>query len=583
MNFSEQILEDIRLRTDIVSLVSEYVLLKKKGTNYYGICPFHTEKTPSFSVSPAKQIWHCFGCHAGGDIYQFLIKIDQLSFPEAVAVLAEKCGVTLPSYQKDSGEHERRSQLLNIYREAHKVLIDNLSSGKDRKGKQYLAERGVSEDMIGKFSLGYLGPEWDKLYRRLKAANFRDDALESCGLFLKRKSGRGCVDRFRGRLIFPICNPRGEVISFGGRTLMEGEQAKYINSPESAIYSKRSNLYALNISKEAIRNSKSAIVVEGYLDCIAAHQFGFANTVATLGTAFTEDHVRLLRRYTAEVALVFDSDKAGTAAAERSFQVFINSDLLVRVVRLKEGMDPDDFLRTQGPERFKEAVEKGENLFDFVLNRAMEEFDLETVTGKMNCLNKVIPLLSSIKNQAKRSVYLQQLKSGLNIEEKILLEELKRAVATGRKISPKSTGQEKAAYRKLDLLFVKLLIHHPELAPAAVGEVPADLLTDEITREIYRAICRLAKIKDTIVPNMIIEKLISPEAKNLSTRLAFEPDEQGDPNLLYADCLRSFQKSRLQSELGGKRARLTAGEADREILISYLETQRKLKLETKLK
>jgi len=352
--FSEQFIQQVAQATDIVDLVGRYVALKKRGREFVGLCPFHDDNRPSLNVSPSKQIFKCFACGAGGGVFQFLMKYDKQSFPEAVRTLAQQAGIPLPRdfSQPRADEGPGRNELLKVCEFAAEFFRDRLNSQAGRKALDYARNRGLSDESIRRFGLGYSTDSWDGLLAAGRRKGVAESLLLAAGLVIRGKTGR-CYDRFRNRLMFPIVDPAGGVIAFGGRALAADERAKYLNSPDSVLFDKSANLYALNWAREPIASSGRAVVVEGYLDALIPHQAGLDNVVATLGTALTDRHVRLLARYAKEAVLIFDADAAGAAAAERAMEIFLAQQVHLRVATIPAGKDPCDFCLAEGPDALR--------------------------------------------------------------------------------------------------------------------------------------------------------------------------------------------------------------------------------------
>ena len=378
----EETLERIRAATDIVDLVSGHVQLTRKGRNFLGLCPFHTEKTPSFNVNPELQIYRCFGCGAGGNIFKFVQEMDRVSFPEAVSFLARRCGVEIP----ESGAARRDGQVADrIYRAnewAARYYHYLLRQDEGRRALDYLHDRGLSDEVIDRFYLGYAPGGGASLLERAGRRGHTPELLEQAGLALPSRSGRGHFDRFRDRVMFPIANLSRRSIGFGARALKPGDEPKYLNSPETPVYHKGSVLYGLNWTRKEIVSRDCAIVVEGYMDLLALAQAGIGNVVASSGTALTEQQCRTLDRYARRVVLVFDGDAAGSAAAMRGLEVLIGAGLDAQVVPLPGDDDPDSFVRREGAERFGQLVDKAESVIAFYINRLADEIDLSTMAGK---------------------------------------------------------------------------------------------------------------------------------------------------------------------------------------------------------
>ena len=418
--FTPALLEEIRSRIDIVELVGQWVKLKRAGENWKGLCPFHTEKTPSFTVNPKKGIYHCFGCKAGGDAFSFVRKQERLDFPEAVRVLAERAGVELPTERAERAQDSRLEGLRGVMARAAQFFADALWAPGDAgaaKARAYLAGRGVDDEVARRFGLGYAPEGWDNLLAFMRRNGVGEEILSQAGLVLPRQNATGFYDRFRGRLMFAIRDPQGRVVAFGGRALGPDE-VKYINSPETPLYSKGQTLYALDLAKPAVRDRNRAIVVEGYLDCLMAHQHGFTETVAALGTAFTAAQLGLLQRNAEEIIAVFDADAAGQKASPRLEEM--TSDTMdvgglawtvsrtggferaghfpVKVAILPPGHDPDSLLRAEGASAFLSRLEAARSILSFVMQQALSEEDLSTARGRATAHARVALILSKVPN-----------------------------------------------------------------------------------------------------------------------------------------------------------------------------------------
>lgn len=422
----EYIIDQVRDRTDIAEVISRYIPLKKAGRNYKAVCPFHHEKTPSFMVSPVKQIYHCFGCGAGGNVFNFLMKYERIEFPEAVRELAQKAGVAIPQATAPSREKSSLSERLHAINEmATSFYFKNLvSTGDATAPRGYLNKRKIGPGVIEKFKLGYAPKLWDGLLAHLKKKGYEETLLERSGMIIKGKDGR-YFDRFRNRLIFPIFDAKGKVKGFGSRVLDES-QPKYMNSPETFIYNKGNHLYGLNSSWEEIRNKNAAVVVEGYVDFITPYQHGIKNIVASLGTALTVDQIRLLKRYTDNIIILFDADQAGENAAIRSLDLLVEEDIKVRIAQLPKGFDPDSFINKYGADRFKGFLDESQDIFDYKLNFLLKRYDSKMLDDKAKIANEMLPLISRIKNAILQSGYLKRLAEILFINELDLKKELKK-------------------------------------------------------------------------------------------------------------------------------------------------------------
>ena len=414
----EQFIGEVKQNNDIISVISEYVNLKRRGSSYTGLCPFHAEKSPSFTVSQEKQLFHCFGCGAGGDVINFIMRIESLNFPETIRLLAERANLPLPNGHSSSNFDQRRRERERIYQLNalaaafyQKVLLQT-DAGKN--GLNYLGKRGINPEAVKSFRLGYAPPHWTGLVEILRKKGISLIEAEKAGLV--RGGASGFYDRFRDRLIFPILNSRGKIVGFGGRLMDEGEP-KYLNSPETLIFQKGRYLYGLFQAREAIRKRKKAIIVEGYMDVIQAHQLGILNVVASLGTALTTEQVKTLKRYTGEVIIAYDADAAGQSATIRGLDLLYEAGVKVSVATLPEGEDPDSLIKNQGAEVFLDLVEKNVDLFMYQLTYVLNREDLSTPEGKAQAVEKTFDLLSQVKNKIAREAYIKQIAAVVGVSE----------------------------------------------------------------------------------------------------------------------------------------------------------------------
>ncbi len=450
--------ERVKQQADIVRVIGEYVRLKKTGQNFTGLCPFHQEKTPSFAVHPTRQIYHCFGCGAGGDVFKFVMELDKITFPEAVRAVAEKCGIAIPRPRERSPEERRenqqRSALVEMHRETAAYFARQLHDSPEGKiATAYLEDRGLNRDAMTRFGLGWAPSSGDALLRQLKA-KYPEKLLDISGLFSRDQSGRP-YDRFRRRIIFPIANEGGKVVAFGGR-VMGDEQPKYLNSPETPIYSKSNVLYHLDHAREAIRQNDFAILVEGYMDAIAVARSGVANVVASCGTSLAEPQIKLLSRFTHRVIVNYDPDTAGQAATERSLTLLLEREFDVRVLTLPGGADPDRFLKEQGAEAYRKLLAQSSPYLDYLIGQA-RQMDRSTAAGKLAALNYLMPYVQRLPNKLLRSEWATRIASELRVDEPVLREALRRAAAE-RRSEVKPQTQLLAPVRPAERRLMQMLV-----------------------------------------------------------------------------------------------------------------------------
>lgn len=413
MFYPDEIIEEVRNQNDIVDVISEYVKLQKKGANYFGLCPFHNEKSPSFSVSPGKQMYYCFGCGEGGNVISFVMKYENYSFIEAVQMLASRAGIELPQVTRSKEEKEnadKRSQILTINTLAAKFYYYMLKSEKGALAYHYLRGRELSDNTITGFGLGYSDKYSDSLYKYMKSKGYKDDILKETGLFTFEE--KGVHDKFWNRVMFPIMDVNNKVIAFGGRVMGDGKP-KYLNSPETKVFDKSRNLYGLNIARTSRKDY--LLICEGYMDVISLHQAGFNNAVAALGTSFTSGHASLIKRYAKEVVLTFDSDGAGIKAALRAIPILREAELSIKVLSMKPYKDPDEFIKALGPEAYEERIEKATNYFIFQVGTLMNEYNLYDPSEKTEFHNKVADMLLEFEDEIERNNYLESVCRTFNI------------------------------------------------------------------------------------------------------------------------------------------------------------------------
>ena len=461
----EDKIEEVRRRTDIVSLIGEYVTLKKAGKNYLGLCPFHREKTPSFTVSPDKQMFYCFGCSEGGNGVSFLMKLNHLTFPEAVRQLAGKVGVVIPDRPLSREERERSTlgeQIRRVNGLAADYFIRALQSPSGEGVRAYLRKRGIEADAISTFRLGFAPDGWQNLLDFLYKKGIQPKLVEQAGLAIPRagEGERGHYDRFRGRLMIPIEDVDGHVIAFGGRVIGAGEP-KYMNSPESSVYTKGNNLFGLSRTREAIRQAGFSLMVEGYFDLIALWSAGIQNVVATLGTALTRAQVDLLRRYAPHVAAVFDPDEAGRKALARSLELFLAGNVHAKAVILPEGHDPDDFVRTQGLEKMEELVARALPMADYYIEEILG--GRGTLEEDRDKLREAVAFLCRIGDDVERNLFIKKVAETLNVDEGVLKVEIQRTRAHSPAQMPAEQMRRKAPteYDPVEMSLVQMMLEYP--------------------------------------------------------------------------------------------------------------------------
>lgn len=494
MYYSDEIIEEVRTKNDIVDVISGYVRLQKKGSSYFGLCPFHNEKSPSFSVSRQKQMYYCFGCGAGGNVFTFLMEYENYSFQEAVKALADRAGVTLPEaeYSKEARERaDLKATLLEINKLAAKYYYAQLRQPQGKAGLKYLKDRQLGDDMLRAFGLGYSNKYSDDLYRFLKGKGYKDELLAKAGL-ISYDERQGVYDKFWNRVMFPIMDVNNRVVGFGGRVMGDGKP-KYLNSPETPVFDKSRNLYGLNRA----RRSKKAyfLLCEGYMDVIALHQAGFDNAVASLGTAFTPGHAALIRRYVNEVYLTYDSDDAGTRAALRALPILREADITARIIRMEPYKDPDEFIKNLGAEAFEERIGKARNGFLYSLEVLRRDYDMDSPEGKTDFMKEAAKRLARFTEEIERNNYIEAVAK----EYLVGYEELKKlvvkvAVQTGmaapaarpRSGQNKARGKEDGIIKSQKILLTWLIEDE-----GVFSQISEYILPEDFSEGLYRTVAEL--------------------------------------------------------------------------------------------
>jgi DNA primase len=486
---------EIQQATDIVELISSYIPLKKAGANYKALCPFHEEKTASFSVNATKQIFHCFGCHKGGNVYGFVMAYDKVDFPQAVKMLAERAGIRLANNQpKDDVSREKRAEFLKVNRLAtnyyHECLLKSRAA---EPARVYLAKRGFNQSMIAKFLLGCALPGWSNLVGYAREKNIPLKHLEELGLILPRREQSGYYDRFRNRLMFPIFNPRDGVVGFGGRALDDAEPV-YLNSPENILFNKGKSLYGLNFAKESCQKSGQLCIVEGYTDVIMSCQHGVEYIVATLGTALTTDHIKSIRRYVNKVVVVYDADAAGKMASARSLDLFLAEEMDLFVARLPEGLDPYDCLiRKDGKPVFQKCIDEAVELFAYRLEVVKHKYNLNNIGEKSKAVDEMLDTVGAVPNPVKRNLYLKQLGEVVGVGEDILRGRFKlRAKKPAGDRAPEAVVLPPLPVQQQDIRageqIIEIMLGRNEFIPVIKNSVNLDDYPTDLSRRIAEKI-----------------------------------------------------------------------------------------------
>src|SRR5579862_217936 len=514
--------ERVKQQADIVRVIGEYVRLKKSGANFTGLCPFHQEKTPSFAVHPVKQIYHCFGCGAGGDVFKFVMEMEKSPFPEAIRTVAEKCGIAIPKPRERSPEERRENQqraaLVEMHREAATFFARQLHEGTEGKvAMAYLEDRGLDREAMKRFGLGWAPSSGDALLRLLKS-KYPEKLLEVSGLVSRDQGGR-FYDRFRRRIMFPIANEAGKIIAFGGRA-MGDDMPKYMNSPETPIYSKSTVLYHLDRAKEALRQSDFAVLVEGYMDAIAVARAGIANVIASCGTSLAEPQIKLLGRFTRRVIVNYDPDTAGQAATERSLALLLEKEFDVRVLALPGKADPDKFLKEQGADAYRKLLADAPPYLDYLIGRA-RKMDRTTAAGKVAALNFLMPYVQRLPNRLLRSEWATRIASELRVDEPVLREALRRAATERRSEVKPNASLLGPAVKPAERQIIRMLVEADGFREKLASELAHDGLHRGLECERLLDLL-IAKVGDHPDPATLAAALEERE-RRLLFEVLFEP------------------------------------------------------------
>ena len=517
LRYSEEIIEEVRQNNDVVDIISQYVHLTRKGRNYFGLCPFHNEKSPSFSVSPDRQIFHCFGCGVGGNVYTFLMKIEGITFKEALESLAERANIQLPKLENsaDSAKEELKAKVYKVNEFTAEFYHQNLYKPTAKIAQEYVKKRKFNNETLQAYKIGFSG-KFDELYKALKQQGFGEKEILESGLVNKNDNGT-YIDRYRNRLMFPICDVRGKVIAFGGRVL-DDSKPKYINSPENIVYSKGRHLFGLNVAKKD--SKKRILIVEGYMDVISLHQRGITNVVGALGTALTEQQGWLLRKTTEQVVLGFDADEAGQTAIVRSMKILQNMGCDMRVLQIEGAKDPDEYIVKFGEGRFKLAVENAISVVEFEVKNLKKGLNLENTVDKIKFLNEISKILSKVQNTIEREIYIEKIAKGYNISKEAIYAEVNKLIYSQskedkvleskeiRKIKPEEKIQDEVdedLKRREDTIIALLLDANKQIFQKIKEKIqPEDfkydlnkIIAEELYKELEKEESNINKLIDT--------------------------------------------------------------------------------------
>ena len=552
----EETIRQILDRVDIVDVISSWVPLKQAGRNFKAPCPFHHEKTPSFVVNPDKQIFHCFGCGVGGNVISFVIQQEQISFPEALRLLADRCGVTIPQPDTARSSKEKlREQVMHVCGVAgqfyHQQLVSSREDGA-RDARTYLKARGIDLEQVQKFQLGFAPDRWDALLEFLRTKNVTLAQMEAAGLIIPRQNKSGYYDRFRNRIVFPIFDKRGRCLAFGARSLESDNPAKYINSPETLLYTKSHHLYGLNWAKEAISREDLAVVVEGYLDFITPFSAGVPNVVASLGTALTVEQVRILNRYTTNVLMLFDSDLAGEQAVMRSLDMLVEEGMNVRIATLSDGEDPDSFLRKHSLSAFQQQLSQAESLFDFKLRVLSARHDSVTIEGRARISAAMLETVAKFKNAVIQSEYLRRLAVALHLSEEALRFEMNKLVSgaprSGQEPQPPGHAEPGVPpVRPVERDMLRLLLNEQSFIPLTKEVLSVADFHNESVRAVVAKVFELyEKRQEVCVPDLLCCFEDQKILQMISNLTADEQFMTGDTHRFHKDCLHRLRQDRLK-------------------------------------
>ncbi len=559
-----EFVEQLKSQIDIVKVAGEYVRLKRLGATgrYVGLCPFHQEKTASFNVNQTRQFYKCFGCGVGGDAIKFVQEIEGLSFWEAVTMLAERNGIPMPKRTEYSdADSKLRGALLDMHAIAARVFQDNLRGPQGGEARAYLTKRGISQEMIEVFELGYSDSSGQTLMRRYSEKNFSADQLEASGLVRKRNEGSGYYDSFRGRLMFPIHNESGKVIAFGGRSMNDEDQPKYLNSPETPIYKKTSVLYNLHRARDPIRRSGRAVLVEGYMDVIGVYAAGVKEVVASCGTALTNGQVRTMHRHADTVVVNFDPDTAGANATEKAIQLLLDESLHVRVVALDGGLDPDDYCKTHGADAYRDKLDGAATYFHWLADRARTRFDMKTSDGKVAAFKFLLPAVQKIGDKLERAATVNDLASYLGVDASLVLDQFKKSAAERK--APALRAEPASGIPMNERILLNALLSSDRARIEMLPLLRPEMTEGFVTHEVFEALRHAAEDEATF-SYAALEGRLQGSAREL-LRDAVTADENSGESVSWEQaqsCLRRLESDFRKRHLSELRARVKSAERE---------------------
>ena len=560
MRYSDEILNEVRENSDIVEVISQYVHLKRSGRNYFGLCPFHNEKSPSFSVSPDKQIFHCFGCGVGGNVFTFISKIEGIGFKEAIENLADRAGIVLPksTNNEDSRKEELKSKVYKVNNFTADYYHKRLYKPESKAGQEYVKQRKLTNETLESYNLGFSG-NYDELYKVLRKEGFNDEEILESGLVKKNEHGQ-YVDFYRDRFMIPILDVRNRVIAFGGRVLGDAKRFKYLNSPENIVYSKGKHLFGLNVAKRY--DHKKLLIVEGYMDAISLHQRGITNVVAALGTALTTNQGWLLRRNAEQVILGFDADGAGQNAIMRAMEVMQNMGCDMRVLQMTGAKDPDEFIIKYGSARFQKLMNEAISLLEFRVKVLEQNLDLEVASDKVKFLNEIAKLIAKIDNTIEQEIYIEKLSKGYNISKEAIFGQVNKLQYSSRtqtnnlekpkpvvihKKETKVDNNVSEEIIKRENTIISILINNPENFQMIKEHMKIEDFKYDLNIKIVKALYEELEKEDSNI-SLVLDKIEDEEIKNHLTAIMAEDYGISDSNDTKAieDILRKYEKEKLE-------------------------------------
>lgn len=581
------IVDQVRSASDVVEVISGYLSLRQKGKNYFGICPFHAEKTPSFSVNPELQIFHCFGCHAGGNVFSFIMRIESVTFPEAIRLLAQRAGIEIPETDGASNQVREKEALFFANNLAcdwfHQLLREHPEA---RSAREYLAQRGIDSAIVQEFKLGYSLQAWDGLLKMAQAKNLSPEVLSKAGLIMPKKSGDGFYDRFRGRVMFPIFNLANQVVGFGARRIIEEDSPKYINSPETDIYQKRMILYGLAQTRQDIRSADYAIMVEGYTDLMSMFHQGIRNVVASSGTALTQEQAKLLRRYTTNVLILYDADSAGAIATVRGADILIQNGLEVKVSRLPQGHDPDSYVRAKGVAAVQTLLAQAVPLMEFKIKQLEQDGQFQNPEKKAQSIRSLLQSIALVEDRIRKMFMVKELAERFKMAEPVLWNEIQRLEKHPMpKIVPKESSpnptQSAIVPIRLKLAEQNLLatlIQRPELIRFAMKVLASDEIRQPQVRDLVERLYERTLQGERLVPaeinrymdDMELGKIISDAI--LHQEAALEVQEK-----MIADCVVVIKKARISAQIDQIREQIRTAQLKNEDPSEFIQQWQKLR------